>query len=168
MLPSGSGIGSERAREAIILSPRATRESSSLPGASMRAQARSRRASRPHAREPRIWETRPSRVSHPIPRISAADLARAIRRQTDGVLEAPSPAEPQPIESIPPTPPCVLIPQSTPAMPIVPAGASAADAGSPRKTPHPSNCAQNAAGRDEPRWGRRSARELPHPAIPGA
>lgn len=55
MLPSGSGIGSERAREAIILFPRATRESSSLPGASMRAQARSRRASRPHACEsPRL------------------------------------------------------------------------------------------------------------------
>ena len=42
MTPSGSGIGWERAREAITLSPRAQRERSILSGASLRAQARSR------------------------------------------------------------------------------------------------------------------------------
>ena len=88
----------------------------------MRAQARSRRALRRLAYESRVWEARPSRVSHPLPRVSAADLARAIRRQTNDVLKAPSPAKPQPTE---PTPPCVLILQSTPVMPIVPASASA-------------------------------------------
>lgn len=84
MLPSGSGIGSERAREAIILSPRAQRESFSLPGASMRAQARSRRAPRPLACESRVWEARPSRVSHPLLFVFAAVLARAVRSEPNG------------------------------------------------------------------------------------
>lgn len=96
---------------------------------------------------PRVWETRPSRVSHPLPRVSAAFLARAIRREPNGVLEAPSPAKPQPTE---PTPPCVLTLQSAPALPIVPAGASARRRRISEKKPHPSNCAQNAAGRDVP------------------
>jgi hypothetical protein len=70
MTPSGSGIGSERAREAITLSPRATRERPILLRASMRAQARSRGAAQAPAhgllrvgRRPRIpnSECNPSR-----------------------------------------------------------------------------------------------------------
>ena len=50
----------------------------------MRAQARSRRAPRPLACESRVWEARPSRVSHPLLFVFAAVLARAVRSEPNG------------------------------------------------------------------------------------
>ena len=84
MATSGSGIGSERAREAITLCHRAQRESSILARASLRAQARSRGAA--HA-PPASLRSKRRHWKHPPgnPRpLTGADLLLCCHRRNRG------------------------------------------------------------------------------------
>ena len=83
---SGSGIGSERDREAIILCHRAQRERSILPRASLRAQARSRGAAHApqasHCSKRRHWKHPPG---NPSP-LTGAGLLLCCHRRNRGAI----------------------------------------------------------------------------------